>query len=231
MKASQKIHGFTLVELLVALLISAIIMTSVYAAYQSQQKSYVVQEELAALQQNLRAAMFYMSSQIREAGCNPSSTDVNKPGILTADVDEIHFTADIRGDTFGSEPDGTTDGPYEDVTYSLYTSGGVQNLGIQSTDGATVQPVIEYVDALNFVYLDENGARLDDDGNGNVTTSISKIRAVEVTLVVRTSREDNDYTDTAAYENQQGDTILAAQNDHFRRRRLVMQIAGRNLGL
>lgn len=234
MIASKKNLGFTLLELLVALSVSAIIMTAVYAAYRSQQKSYVIQEEVAALQQNLRTAIFFMSNQIREAGCNPSDTDINRPGILTAGVDEIHFTADLRGNTSSTtpnDPDGDTDDPYENVTYSLYTSGGIQNLGIQSTDGATVQPVIENVDALNFVYLQEDGTRLDDDGAGNVTTNISNIRSVDLTLVVRANREDPDYTDTNAYENQWGDVVLAAQNDHFRRRMLNMRITARNLGL
>ena len=231
MFASKKTSGFTLVELLVALSISAVIMTAVYAAYQSQQKSYVTQEEVAALQQNLRAAMFYMSNQIREAGCNPSSTDVNKPGILTADLEELQFSSDVRGGgSSGNDPDGDIDDPYEDVTYSLYTSGGTQHLGIQVTATATVQPVIENVAALNFVYLDQSGTVL-DDGGGNVTTNISNIRAVEVTIVVRASREDTDYTDSNAYENRQGDVVLAAQNDHFRRGMLSMRIACRNLGL
>lgn len=231
MIASKKPLGFTLVELLVALTVSAVIMTAVYAAYQSQQKSYVVQEEVAALQQNLRAAMFYMSNQIREAGCNPSTTDVNKPGVLTADADEIHFTSDVRGASFATDPNGSTDDPYENVTYSLYTSNGIQKLGVKSTANGTNQPVIENVDALNFVYLDQNGNRLDDDGTGNVTTNIPNIRSVEVTIVVRTPREDLDYTDDNEYQNQQGDVVLAAQNDHFRRRIRSMRIACRNLGL
>jgi type IV pilus assembly protein PilW len=215
----------------VALSVSAILMTAVYAAYHSQQKSYVVQEEVAALQQDLRAAMFYMTSQIREAGCNPSMTDVNKPGILTADVDEIHFTSDVRGTVFGSDPNGNTNDPYENITYSLYTSDGIQKLGIKSTADATNQPVIENVDALNFVYLDQSQNRLDDDGSGNVTTNIPNIRSVEVTIVVRASREDRDYTDDNQYQNQQGDVVLTAQNDHFRRRMASMRIACRNLGL
>ena len=227
----EKPPGFTLIELLVALSVSAILMTAVYAAYHSQQKSYVVQEEVAALQQDLRAAMFYMTGQIREAGCNPSMTDVNKPGILTADVDEIHFTSDVRGTVFGSDPNGNTNDPYENITYSLYTSDGIQKLGIRSTANAVNQPVIENVDALNFVYLDQNQNRLDDDGSGNVTTNIPNIRSVEVTIVVRASREDPDYTDHNQYQNQQGDVVLAAQNDHFRRRMASMRIACRNLGL
>lgn len=232
MIASKKNSGFTLVELLVAMSVSAVIMTAVYAAYQSQQKSYVVQEEVAALQQNLRAAMFYMTNQIREAGCNPASiVGSGEPRILTADADEINFTTDLRGGSFGSDPDGKTDGFYENITYSLYTSDDIQKLGIQRTANENRQPVIENVDALNFVYLDQNGNRLDDDGIGNVTTNIVNIRSIEVTLVVRASLEDSDYIDENQYENQQGDVVLEAQNDHFRRRAVSMRIAGRNLGL
>ncbi len=231
MIAIRKENGFTLTELMVAILVSALVMTGIYAAYQSQQGSYVAQEEVAAMQQDLRTAIFYMSNQIREAGCNPSGTDTNKPGIVTANVDEIHFTSDLRGNGYGSDPDGTTNGPYENVTYSLYTSDGIQKLGVQSTANATRQPVIENVDALDFVYLDQNGNQLDDDGNLNVTSSIPKIRAVEVTIVVRASRKDLDYTDKTVYRNLQGDVVLSAQNDHYRRRSISMRIGCRNLGL
>ncbi|MBT3257623.1 MAG: prepilin-type N-terminal cleavage/methylation domain-containing protein [Deltaproteobacteria bacterium] len=213
--------GFTLIELLVAMAISAVVMTAVYSTYQSQQKSYAVQEEVAAMQQDLRAAMFYMSNQIREAGCNPTQTDINRPGIVTADVDEINFTADITGGSNGNA-DGDTSDSYENVTYSLYTSDGIQKLGVKSTATATNQPVIENVDTLNFVYL---------DGNGIVTTTLPNIRSVEVAIVVRASREDRDYTNGNEYRNQQGDVILGAQNDHFRRKILNMRIACRNLGL
>jgi type IV pilus assembly protein PilW len=214
--------GFTLIELLIAMAISAVVMTAVYSAYQSQQKSYVVQEEVADMQQRLRAAMFYMSSQIREAGCNPTQTDVNRPGIVTADADEIRFTADVRGVNFGDPPNGNTNDSYENVTYSLYTSDGIQKLGVKSTASATNQPVIENVDALNFVYLDANGI---------VTTALPNIRSVEVAIVVRASREDRNYTNSDEYRNQQGNVILGAQGDHFRRRILNMRIACRNLGL
>jgi len=218
--------GFTLTELLVAMAISGIVTTAIYATYQSQQKAYIVQEEVAAMQQKIRAAMFYMTRQIQEAGCNPNSIKVNPPRIINANLDEIEFTADVRGDTLGSSPlDDTspdTDAPYEHVTYSLYTSEGIQKLGVRSQADATNQPVVEHVDALNFVYL---GA------NGNPTTTLNLIRSVEVTLVVRAEREDRDYVNTNAYMNKQGDVVLPAQNDHFRRRAATVQIKCRNLGL
>ena len=214
--------GFTLIELLVSIAISTVILTAVYSAYQSQQKAYVVQEEVAAMQQNLRAAMFYMSTRIREAGCNPTQDLDNRPGIVTADVDEINFTADITGPD--GKPDGNTTGPYENITYSLYTLDDIQKLGVKSTASAANMPVIENVDALNFVYFNNASPPVP-------TTILANIRSVEVAIVVRASREDRDYTDDNDYQNQQGDVILAAQNDHFRRRILNMRIACRNLGL
>ena len=53
-------HGFTLVELLVAIAVAGIVMAGIYSSYYSQQKSYVAQKQVAAMQQNLRVGMYYM---------------------------------------------------------------------------------------------------------------------------------------------------------------------------
>jgi type IV pilus assembly protein PilW len=225
----SKKEGFTVSELLVAMVISGVVMAAMYSTYYSQQRSYVVQEQVAAMQQNLRAAMFYMEKGIRMAGCDLERSA--NAGITTANASSISFTEDIRGAAEGSNPDGDTNDPSESITYSL--SGG--DLLRDDVNGVGNQIIAENIDALNFVYLD--GASppnvLDDDGNGNVTTSISDIRSVQITVVARAGREDpqRKYTDTSSYTNQQGTVILAAQNDHFRRRLLTTTIRCRNLGL
>ncbi|UCF72314.1 MAG: prepilin-type N-terminal cleavage/methylation domain-containing protein, partial [Deltaproteobacteria bacterium] len=61
--------AFTLAELLVAMVVVGVVMAAIVSTYYSQQKSYVAQEQVAAMQQNLRAAMFYMEREIRMAGC------------------------------------------------------------------------------------------------------------------------------------------------------------------
>lgn len=226
-------RGFTLIELLVAMAMSGIVMAAVYVTYLSQQRSYVAQQEVAAMQQKLRTAIYFMTRHLQEAGCNPLNATTNAPGIITANVGDMRFTADLRGSAFGTQPDGDTGDPYEDITYSLVTSNGVQSLCVTtpSMNNNQPEPVIQGVDALDFVYLDENGNVLNDDGNGNVTTSIADIRSVEVTLVVRSEREDMGYVDDRSYLNNQGDVILPPQNDHFRRRSSTVQIRCRNLGL
>ena len=226
----SKKEGFTLSELLVAMVISGMVMAAMYSSYYSQQKSYVVQEQVAAMQQNLRAAMFFMEKEIRMAGCDPKRTA--DAGITTANANSISFTEDIWDGTEGGPPDGDTSDPNENITYEHIDS-DADTIKDQLTRNTV--PIAENIHALNFVYLD--GASppnvLDDDGNGNVTTSISQIRSVQITIVASTDMNDpqDKYTDTSSYTNQQGTVILAAQNDHLRRRLLTTSIRCRNLGL
>jgi type IV pilus assembly protein PilW len=216
----QNENGFTLVELLVALAISGVVMAGIYSAYYSQQKSYVTQEQVAAMQQNLRAAMYIMQREIRMAGCDP--TQNANAGIQTAGTNNIGFTLDITNTAGTGNPDGLLDGPNENVTYSLYDSGGDGDNDLGRDTGAGNQPVAENIDALDFVYLDANGA---------TTTTLANIRSVQITLVARTGRRDPGYTNNTSYQNQQDTTIYTAPNDNFRRKLLTAEVKCRNLGL
>jgi hypothetical protein len=82
--------------------------------------------------------------------------------------------------------------------------------------------VAENIDALDFRYLDENGA---------ITASAMLVRSIQITIVARTGRGDLGYQDTTDYRNLQGATILPAPNDSFRRKTLATNIKCRNLGL
>jgi type IV pilus assembly protein PilW len=180
--------GFTLVELLIAMVIAAIVMTSVYSVYQSQQRSYVVQEEVAAMHQNLRAAMYFIEREIRMAGCDP--TGAAGAGMVTASGNLIRFTEDFRGKNAGDPPDGDTGDPDEDISYFLADADGdgqVDDL-VRDTGGveANIEKVIaENIQSLNFTYLDSSGA---------TTAVLDNIRFVRITLVAR--NDDNSKTDT-----------------------------------
>ena len=60
--------GFSLVEVMAALVILSIALTAVFATFISQQKSFTVQNRVAEMQQNLRQAVEYLSRDIRLAG-------------------------------------------------------------------------------------------------------------------------------------------------------------------
>ncbi|MEW6671451.1 MAG: prepilin-type N-terminal cleavage/methylation domain-containing protein [Thermodesulfobacteriota bacterium] len=213
MTVRANFRGFTLVEILVAMVISGVVLSGIYSTYQSQQRSYILQEEIAMMQQNLRAAMYLITRELRMAGFNPSgSTGV---GIVSGEWTNtsLRFTKDENGDG-----DVTDSG--EDLTYSLYTSGGIQKLGRKNP--TTNQPVAQNIQELWFVYL---------DANNNVTATLSDIRSIEVTLVARTGRTTNDYVNTLTYSNKSGTKTFGPYNDGYHRSVLSEQVNCRNLGL
>jgi prepilin-type N-terminal cleavage/methylation domain-containing protein len=64
----KKNSGLTLIELLIALVMSAIIIAALYQTFIGQQKTYTVQEQVVDMQQNLRAGLNKMVREIRMAG-------------------------------------------------------------------------------------------------------------------------------------------------------------------
>jgi len=207
-------QGLTLIELMIAMTIFLLVIGGIYSTFQSQHKSYLMQEEVAAMQQNIRAAMFYLTKEIRMAGCDPTGNA--GAGIVTANANSLSFTEDVRGDADDSDPDGATNDPNESIVYSL--SGN--NL-VRDTGGGN-QVVAENIDALDFVYL---------DADGNSTATLTDIRSVEITIVARTSRALRPTKDNNLYYNQQGTQILGAQNDNFSRKSMTTFIKCRNLGI
>ena len=214
--------GFTLVELLVAVFVAGIVMGGVYSSYYSQQKAYTAHEQLAEMQQNLRSAMYFMAREIRMAGCNPLGT-ADTAGFQAVGANSVTFSMDFRGQSAISAHNGITTDDNESIVYSLsdWNGDGINDL-MRNTPPTGNAAVAENIDALNFVYL---------DANENVTIDRLAVRAVQITLVARTGRGDPGFTDTTTYTNLQGTTILAAQNDNFRRRLLSTHVKCRNMGL
>jgi prepilin-type N-terminal cleavage/methylation domain-containing protein len=60
--------GITLIELLVALVITGILVGAIYRTFIGQQKTYTVQEQVVDMQQNVRAGINRMMREIRMAG-------------------------------------------------------------------------------------------------------------------------------------------------------------------
>lgn len=217
--------GFTIVEILVAVAISGVVMAGIYSAYYSQQRSYETQEKVVAIQQNLRAAMYFMEREIRMAGLDPTKS--GNFDIQAATSTTMRFQEDISNGSAG-DPDGTCQ-DLEDITYSIGTS----DMTLQRTtiDG-TVNNIAENIEALDFVYLDEDGSVIADP-----TTDIDDIRSVQIAIVARSDKTDPKYTNTQTFKNLQGTDITTAGgdsyplNDNYRREILTAQVKCRNIGL
>ena len=74
--------GFTLIEILVALSIDFVVLAGIYAAFYSQQKSHVKEQQVVDAQQNVRGAADFMTREIRLAGMQRLTAGA--AGILTA---------------------------------------------------------------------------------------------------------------------------------------------------
>jgi len=73
-------RGITVIELLVALVISALLIAALYQTFIGQQKTYTVQEQVVDMQQNVRVAINKMMREIRMAGFGNIQTVLSLPG-------------------------------------------------------------------------------------------------------------------------------------------------------
>jgi len=64
----KKNKGITLIELLVALVISGLLVAALYRTFIGQQKTYVAQDQVVDMQQNMRVAISRMMGDIRMTG-------------------------------------------------------------------------------------------------------------------------------------------------------------------
>ena len=167
-------NGFTLVELLVVIAVMGVVMASVYTAFYSQQKSYAVQEQVAGMQQNLRAAIYHVERELRMVGYDPAYSGLfglksnGSDGRLT-DANNIYFTVDRNEDGVEDNTD------EEQIAFRLDANGNLQKY---STDAVHWHTVAENIDSLEFVYI---------DGDGAITATLSEVRSIEIILQARTA--------------------------------------------
>ena len=223
MRAVRSNQGFTLVELLVTLVVSGVVLAGICSTFYSQQTAFLNQEQIIAMQQNLRVAIYNMEREIRMAGHDPNG-DAGA-GIVTAETDRIQIAQDLTGNGGTGDPDKDVGDPGENITYSLQDADGDGDMDLVRNDhnGAGIQMIAEDIDALNFVYLNQNGLP---------TTLLADIRSVQITVLAKTGLPSRGYVNKTPYQNQQGQTIfIPLSGDHYRRRLLTAEVKVRNLGL
>jgi len=81
--------GFTLVELMIALLLTSIVVTAVLNTYVNQHKVVLVQEQISDMQQNARTAIDEITRQVRMAGF---ALPLGLPAIVTSNTNPDTIT-------------------------------------------------------------------------------------------------------------------------------------------
>lgn len=74
-RAAFNKKGLTLIELLVAFVISAMIIAAIYNFFIAQNKSYVVQDQVTEVQQGIKGAMEVLTRDLRMAGYDNNSSN------------------------------------------------------------------------------------------------------------------------------------------------------------
>jgi type IV pilus assembly protein PilW len=104
LSSNKYAHGFTLVELMIAMLISLFLLGGVVQIFVSSKQSYRVNEDASRLQENGRFAMDIMARDIRMSGFLPCRI---QPGKVANSVDSASniydfFNAAINADEYGA---------------------------------------------------------------------------------------------------------------------------------
>jgi Tfp pilus assembly protein PilW len=62
------VAGFTVIELLIAIALGLVILAGLFRTFKVQHDSYIIQDQVSSMQQNLRAAMYLITRDLQMAG-------------------------------------------------------------------------------------------------------------------------------------------------------------------
>jgi type IV pilus assembly protein PilW len=191
MNKKNTAKGFSLLELLIAMLIGLIVLLSTYGLFSIQSRHLSMQEQKAEMLQNARAGLDLMTQEILMAACNPTGSlaactgtnnATNTPcvGLTAISSSTLSFSSDLDGD--GNLTADSTN-PNENIMYDVYTSGGKSCLG--RTSNGSKQPVVENISALLFSYL---------DASNNVTTNLALVKKIRVSITAQAAKPNINQT-------------------------------------
>lgn len=235
-------RGFSLVELMIALAIAGIVLTAISTAFVSQQRTATSQDQVAEVQQNIRAGLSIMEREIRMAGFDPRHTA--GANITTANANNLIFTMVADADGQNNDRDGTTDeaDELETIEYQLFDASADGDMDLGRRGGPLLpapapnrQVVAENIDAIEFFYTMADGTQT------LAPAQLNDIRAVQISILARADRPDPDFRNTMTYTPASGNAAWDINgaaagtgnpaNDNFRRRLLVTTIQCRNMGM
>ena len=161
--------GFTLVELLVAMVMAIIFIGATLGIVNQSTRIYRAQERVSESQQDVRAALDLMMHDIRMAAYDPlKDTNGRVAGILVANATTFRFTRDL--DASGAiEPNAS-----EFLTFQFNAANN--RLDMQRDATGPLEPIIENVTGMTFTYLDS------DDNVLALPVNVTDIRRVMINV-------------------------------------------------
>jgi type IV pilus assembly protein PilW len=176
--------GSTLIELLIALVISGIVVAGFYRLFITQTKTYAVQDQVVEVQQGIRSTMEILLRDLRMAGFDDdninSAITITNPIVYPLKDDAIAVNYEYYDKTTSQ---------YQRDTVAYWMETNSSRLIRQRTINDVAGPqdiLLENVDALNFNYgIDVNEDGVVDRWVSAADVRSSKVIAVRVTLTGR----------------------------------------------
>ena len=149
-------NGFTLLETLIALVITTVVLGAAFMFYDSQKRSLTMQDEIVRAQQTLRVVNTILKTEIEMAGFDPNQNLNPAPAITAINNNaSITYTRDGTGIV--------STGALNNFIFSLIpiplSMSGTNQL-VRSVNGGAVLPISDDIEAISFAYA------IDADGNG-----------------------------------------------------------------
>ncbi len=133
LKINRNNYGFTLIELMIAMVIAGIVAAAIMMAFDSQQKTQVNQQLVVEMQQDARAALYLMQQDIRMAGYDETWEDSNTDGVDDNRLSDRH-----------------------QITTVMFLSGGAIDDSADKDEGNDIAGIVKAGPHLIQIRLDEN---------------------------------------------------------------------------
>jgi len=202
--------GFTLIELLIAMVIASIVMAAMYSVYHSQTQTYRTQQLVVQMQQNMRAALYLLESEIRMAGY--SAADPPAPAgfvqnfdslgsphdgsAAATDANNIAFTVD-RNDS-GTIDAAAAIAGFEIIAFRRDAANNTLERWDGSNPSGVWQVAAEQITNLSFTYHREDNSPIPFPLDA---ADLTDIRSVEVAITATSGDQSMNLTNKIKCRN------------------------------
>ncbi len=165
--------GFSLVEFLLASLITLVIAGAAFELLAGAQRSLVWQADMQDVLDSVRSAMDTTSRHVRQAANDPLRAGFE--GITIAGTTEVRLRSDITGSGGAADPDkGDADGDTEDAAEDVTLRYDAANRSIDIASGASSsQAIAGNISAFGLQYF---------DAQGNETAAGGSVRGIKISI-------------------------------------------------
>jgi len=198
--------GVTLVELLVAIVISGILASAIFGMFDSNNRLYNGEQKVVHMQGNAKIAIQTLTRSLRHIGYDPKEAGVDIFGLtntafsasaaaVVASASEIYFTADISDGDLDLPENGSRNSANEYFAFRLNGT-DLESANISDATGAigSWKVVASNITSLSFIYGYANGTTSDVVGlpdNSVEARSFGNVTSINIVVVARTDGNHN----------------------------------------